>query len=37
MIRGYIESMEERGMQIPLAKARLVELRKLTATAEHAC
>ena len=29
MIRGYIESMEERGMQIPLAKAKLVELKRL--------
>jgi predicted RNase H-like HicB family nuclease len=29
MIRGYLESMEERGMPIPLAKAKLVELRNL--------
>lgn len=29
MIRGYIESMEERGMQIPLPKAKLVELKRL--------
>jgi predicted RNase H-like HicB family nuclease len=36
MIRGYVESMEERGMPIPLAKTKLVELRKLTATIEHA-
>jgi predicted RNase H-like HicB family nuclease len=29
MIRGYIESMEERGMKIPLAKAKLSELKRL--------
>lgn len=29
MIRGYIESMEERAMKIPLAKAKLVELKHL--------
>lgn len=29
MIRGYIESMEERGMRIPLAKAKLAELKQL--------
>jgi predicted RNase H-like HicB family nuclease len=29
MIRGYIESMEERGMQIPLAQAKLVALKRL--------
>jgi predicted RNase H-like HicB family nuclease len=29
MIRGYIESMEERGMKIPLAKAKLAELKQL--------
>ncbi|HEV1284368.1 MAG TPA: hypothetical protein VNU44_03630 [Bryobacteraceae bacterium] len=29
MIRGYLESMEERGMRIPLAKAKLAELKQL--------
>ena len=29
MIRGYIESMEERGMKIPLAPANLVELKRI--------
>ena len=29
MIRGYIESMEERGMKIPMAKGNLAELRLL--------
>jgi len=29
MIRGYIASMEERGMKIPLAQAKLVELKRL--------
>ena len=28
MIRGYIESMEERGMKIPLAASRLAELKR---------
>ena len=29
MIRGYIESMEKRGMKIPLAQAKLVELKRI--------
>ena len=29
MIRGYIASMEERGMKIPLAPPKLVELKRI--------
>jgi len=29
MIRGYIVSMEERGMKIPLAQAKLDELKRI--------
>ena len=29
MIRGYIASMEDRGMKIPLAKGKLAELKEL--------
>jgi predicted RNase H-like HicB family nuclease len=29
MIRGYIESMEERGMKIPLPQAKLIELKRI--------
>jgi predicted RNase H-like HicB family nuclease len=29
MIRGYIQSMEERGMNIPLDQAKLVELKRI--------
>jgi predicted RNase H-like HicB family nuclease len=31
MIRGYIKSMEERGMKVPLALANLVELKRRVA------
>ncbi len=29
MLRGYIESMQERGMPVPLAAAKLVELKRV--------
>jgi predicted RNase H-like HicB family nuclease len=29
MIRGYIESMEERGMEIPMERAKLVQLKRI--------
>jgi predicted RNase H-like HicB family nuclease len=29
MIRGYIESMEERGMKMPLPRAELLELKRI--------
>ena len=32
MIRGYIESMEERGMKIPLRGPKLVELKRTSAS-----
>lgn len=37
MIRGYLASMEDRGKQIPLANARLAELKALIKTSNDVC
>jgi predicted RNase H-like HicB family nuclease len=36
MIRGYIESMEDRGMAIPLPSSKLVRLKEVVGTSQGA-